>query len=257
MAPWSSGGPVAACSHPRTCPLPAATARWLETPRSSRQLHIGHLHGYNRPDTDKTNTRTQSDGKEGNSKLLRGERKRERWRERCRNGLPPQPAKNSVRNTGEETLTESRPWGERVQPSRWPGLVGHFIPGMVRGPTSLPQPCPNTNPAEGRGARGLQSHQLTPAPHINMDEICPEKGMLCQRSGLLEEPCPPCPKACPTQGQGGHGGSWLAPSQLGTAPWWATRGHRDAAPGPPATGLLHPLPGQRGESPAGAAKSTD
>lgn len=127
----SSSGPIAACSRPRTCPLPAAAGRWLEIPRSSRQLHIGHLHVTTDPTRTKQAPRQSLTGKRETQTAERREKERERWRERCRNGLPPQPAKNSVRNTGEETLTESRPWEERVQPLHWPGPVGHFILGMV------------------------------------------------------------------------------------------------------------------------------
>ena len=135
---------------------------------------------------------------------------------------------------------------------------GTFHPrNRSRGPTSLPQPCPNTNPAEGWRLQGTRASEPPGHGCGSWMKSAPRKGCSANGPGCWKSPVLPAQRLCPMQGQHGHGGSQPAPSQLCTAPWWGAGGHCDAVPGPPAAGPLHPLPGQRGESPAGAAKSTD
>lgn len=141
----------------------------------------------------------------------RREKERERWRERCRNGLPPQPAKNRVRNTGEETLTESRPWEERVQPSRWPSPRGHFTPGTVGGDPHLSPSCAQTNPANGQFLVGTRAseppgHSCGSCQH----ECSSSQDMDASGPGCWKSPVLPAQRLCPMQGH------QPAPSQLCT-----------------------------------------
>lgn len=207
--------PEAACRPPRTCPLLAAAAGDTPVAPSSSTSDTSTV------TTDPTRTEQAPGhsltGRRETQTAERREKERERWRERCRDGLPPQPAKNSVRNTGEETLTESRPWEERVQPSRWPGPMGHHPTNSSRGPTSLPR----HKPCKGTASEGHCQ------AHVNMDN----KGMLCRWSRLLEEPCPSCTRALPYVRQRGHGERQPSPIPATHSPMVGTRGHRAGATG--------------------------
>lgn len=101
-------------SSPRTHPLLAATVQWSETAPSCPDTSTVTTQQNKHPDT--------SDRKEGKTaKRKEGERGVEREVQKWASSTA---CKEQVRNTGKETLTESRPWEERVQPSHRPGFMG-------------------------------------------------------------------------------------------------------------------------------------
>lgn len=65
-----------------------------------------------------------------------------------------------------------------------------------RGPTSLPK----HKPCKGTASEGYKGFRATAMAHVNMDNVCPDKGMLCRWSRMLEEPCPSCTRALPCAG---------------------------------------------------------
>lgn len=121
-----------------------------------------------------------------------------------------------------------------------------------REPTSLPQPCPNTDPANGQFLMGTRASE----PPGHGCGSC-QRGCGSPRDGDALPAVQAAGRALsPVHDALRHAGT---PASPGPAPHThgGGRGAPDAMPGPLATGPLHPLPGQRGESPAGAAKSTD
>lgn len=85
---------------------------------------------------------------------------------------------------------------------------GTFHPrNRSRGLTSLPQPCPNTNPAEGWCLQGTRASEPPGHGCGSWMKFVPRKGRSANGPGCWKSPVLPAQRLCPMQGQHGHGGS--------------------------------------------------